>query len=203
MVEVDAFPTLEAKPENLAPHRHHVTSADLLARARRSEPEAVARLYREHLAALRAFSQRLVGDRESAEDVVHDVFLRLPELLVSFRENCTLRTFLMAVAANRCRSQITTAARRRSALSRGAALQKPDGPGPDELLQRRQSTHAVGQALDRLPDKLRRALVLVTIEQRTHAETAEILGIPEATVRTRCHNARKKLRQWLPAEVYT
>jgi RNA polymerase sigma-70 factor (ECF subfamily) len=162
-----------------------------------ADPLAIDQAYREHHAALRAFAQRLVGDRAAAEDLVHDVFLSLPRALRSYRSEGTLRAFLIGVAANRCGRYVRAAARRRNALSK-LEQEKRNTPlaAPDEALRAR-----VLRALDSLPLAQRTALVLCAVEERTAAEVAQILSVPEATVRTRCFHARKKLMHLLREEV--
>lgn len=183
------------------PARASAETTTLVARAIARDPEAIAALYREHQHALRAFAQRLVGQREAAEDLVQEVFVALPEVLRRYRGDARLSSFLMGVAANRCRNHVRAAARRRDAMARVAREPEDTLEAPDELLARRHRAERLSRALDRLPLKLRLAFVLVAVEQRSHDEAASILGIPEATVRTRVFHARRQLASWLESEV--
>lgn len=166
-------------------------------RAASGDAQAVGALYQMHQQAVRAFAQRLLGDHESAEDLVQDVFVALPGLLRGFEGRSALRTFLLGVAANRCRKHLRSAARRRNMLERAKRETAGVEAGPDGHLWRTQQAHALSRALDRLPVRQRVAFVLVAVEQRSHAEAASLLGLPEATVRTRCFHARKTLRKLL------
>src|SRR5688500_12645078 len=76
---------------------------DLIVRLRRGERMAIGEAYAAHHAAVRAFARRLVGDEAAAEDIVHDVFVRLPDTVARFRGESALRSFLIGVAANRAR----------------------------------------------------------------------------------------------------
>jgi RNA polymerase sigma-70 factor (ECF subfamily) len=176
-------------------------ATSIVARAVARDPGAIATIYREHQHALRAFAQRLVGQREAAEDLVQEVFVALPEVLRRYRADAPLSSFLMGVAANRCRNHVRGAARRRDAMAKVAREPETELEGPDELLVRRQRAERLSRALDRLPLKLRVAFVLVAVEQRSHDEVASILAIPEATVRTRVFHARRQLATWLDSEV--
>lgn len=168
----------------------------LIARLRAGDPSAIDLVYRAHQRELRAFAQRVVGEHAAAEDLVHDVFVHLPAALRSFRGEGTLRGFLIGVAANRCARHIRSARRRRSALwrflnSQPARAAEGAGCTPDpraELLLR---------ALDKLTVEQRTALVLCEVEGRTAKEAAQILGVAEATVRTRCFKGRKRLLELL------
>lgn len=174
---------------------------ELLDRAARGDAAAVGELYRQHQDAVRGFAQRLLGDLDTAEDLVQEVFVRLPHTLKRFRGQSSLRTFLLGVAANRCRNHVRGAARRRAAHRRVEPAVMNAAPElPDANLVRRQQAQALSRALDRLPLRLRLAFVLVAVEQRSHAEAAAVLGIPEGTVATRCFHARRKLRSLLREE---
>ncbi|MCA9611438.1 MAG: sigma-70 family RNA polymerase sigma factor [Sandaracinus sp.] len=186
---------------NSSPARTDTELASLVERAIARDPEAIAQLYREHQHVLRNFAQRLVGNREAAEDLVQEVFVRLPELLRRYRGDASLSTFLMGVAANRCKNHVRSAARRRDAMARAALEPETRHETPDEALLRRRRAEVLSRALDRLPLKLRLAFVLVAVEQRSADDAAQILDIPPATVRTRVFHARRQLAEWLEKEV--
>jgi RNA polymerase sigma-70 factor (ECF subfamily) len=163
---------------------------------RRGEAAAIDRAYRAHHAALRAFAQRLVGESAAAEDLVHDVFVALPDAARRFRGESSLRTFLLGIAAKRSRRHVRSASRRRALLERVRDEGRPARvPGDDGT--RGEQARALARALDQLPVAQRTAFVLCEVEQRSAAEAALILGVVEATVRTRCFHARKKLRELL------
>ncbi|HEY4179868.1 MAG TPA: RNA polymerase sigma factor [Kofleriaceae bacterium] len=165
------------------------------------EPSAIDELYREHHAALRGFSRRLVGDNETAEDLVHDVFIALPDAIRRFRGESTLRTFLFAIAVRRGQKFIRSASRRRAAMTRFGDQPTAPAPTPDRALQQQQAAETLYRALDKLPDDQRTAFVLCEIDQLTAGDAAVIAGAPEATMRTRLFHARKKLRALLSEEV--
>ncbi len=165
--------------------------ASLVARLRNEEPLAVDALYRAHHVALRAFALRLVGEEALAEDLVHDVFLEVPRLMRRFRGQSSLRSFLVGVAANLGGRYIRAASRRRAAMAR-LAHESPAAV-QDDLHEQRERLVLLQRALDRLSIAQRTAFVLCEVEGRSAAEVAEVLGMPEATVRTRCFHARKKV----------
>jgi RNA polymerase sigma-70 factor (ECF subfamily) len=169
---------------------------ELIDGLRRGDPSAIDRAYRLHHGALRAFAQRLVGEQAAAEDLVHDVFVALPGALRSFRGDSALRTFMIGIAAQRSRRHVRSAARRRALVERVRAEVDPEPLVADHAVRSEQG-RALARALDQLPDAQRMAFVLCEVEQRSAAEAALILEIPEATVRTRCFHARQKLRELL------
>ena len=149
--------------------------------------------YDEHHAAVRMFARRLLGDA-AAEDLVHDTFLTLPKALRRWNGQGSLRTFIIGIAVNHARHHVRGSLRRRFAMARFAA--EPTGPGrsQEQESEQRQLAGFLLRALDTLSFEQRTTFVLCEVEDRSSPEVAEILGIPEATVRTRLHHARLKLR---------
>jgi RNA polymerase sigma-70 factor, ECF subfamily len=173
----------------------------MVARLRKGEAAAVAEVYDLHHAALRAFARKLTGDAHVAEDLVHDVFVALPGAVKRFREDATLRTFLLSIAVNLSRKHVRAATRRRSAFASYA--HEPAGGAsedPEREAARKQLASALLRALDSLPLDQRVAFVLCEVEERTSVEAAVVVGVPEETVRTRLFHARKKLRVFLEKE---
>jgi RNA polymerase sigma-70 factor (ECF subfamily) len=176
--------------------------AALVERLRARDPAAVGLVYDLHHRAVRAFARRLVADDQSAEDLVQDVFVALPAAIRRFNQQSALRTFLIGVAINHARHHLRAAARRRRTLARLADvdIRPPPPMPPDQESDRRRLADALARALDELPLKQRLVFILCDLEHRTSTEVGALLGIPDATVRTRLHHARERLRARLIAE---
>jgi RNA polymerase sigma-70 factor (ECF subfamily) len=172
----------------------------LVSRLQRADPSAVAEVYDAHHAAVRAFARRLLGDATTAEDLVHEVFVTLPQAARSFRGGAALRTFLISIAVNHARHHVRSAQRRRKALSRYGELDRASPSDPEHEARRRELAELLTRALDSLPIEQRVAFVLCEVEERTSGEAAHIVGAPEATLRTRLFHAKRKLRQVLALE---
>jgi RNA polymerase sigma-70 factor (ECF subfamily) len=173
------------------------SDAELIARLRAGEVAALREAYDAHHVHVRACAQRLVGDDDAAEDLVQETFLALPRAIARFRRESSLRTFLVSIAVNHARHYVRAAARRRAALVRLAREPEEAGRRPDGEVSRAQLAEALVVALDALPLEQRVAVVLCDIEERSSAEVARIVGVPEATVRTRVFHGRRKLREAL------
>jgi RNA polymerase sigma-70 factor (ECF subfamily) len=171
-------------------------------RLRRGEPDALAEAYDRHHARLRTFAQRMIGDDAAAEDLVQEVFVTLPAAIRRFREGASLESFLIAIAINHARHHVRAATRRRRALER--LQREPDRAHetPERRASGRQLADALVRALDQLPIDQRIAFVLLEVEERTSAEAALLVGVPEATMRTRLHHARRQLRELLAREYH-
>lgn len=180
-----------------APDARH----DLYDRAAVGDPDAVATIYDEHHQAVRAFATRLLGDASAAEDMVHDVFIRLPRAMRRWRRDGALRTFLIGIAVNHARHHVRSARRRRAAVERLAQLPILGVvESPEAALRREELARALQRSLDKLPLAQRVAFVLCEVEERTSVEAARITGVAEGTIRSRLHHAKAKLRISLARE---
>jgi RNA polymerase sigma-70 factor (ECF subfamily) len=175
----------------------------LIARLQRAEPAAVGEAYDQHHAAVRAFARRLVGDREEAEDLVHETFVTLPRAIQRYRGDANIRTFLISIAVNHAKHFVRAAGRRRAAMERLAKQSEPPpAQSPEQTATNRELARALARALDTLPLDQRIAFVLCEVEERSSREVAATVRAPEATIRTRLFHARKKLRAALEKEGY-
>lgn len=175
------------------PLESHALGPSTVAGLAAGDVDALARLYEQHHEAVRRFARRFVGE-ESAEDLVHDTFLSLPSALRRWNGSGALRTFLIGIALNHARHHLRAAARKRAAMQRFAAEPRGGAPTPQDALDRRHLSDLLLCAMDTLSFDHRSAFVLCDVEERPAAEVAQLLGIPEATVRTRLFHARQKLR---------
>jgi RNA polymerase sigma-70 factor, ECF subfamily len=172
----------------------------LVARLGAADPGAVGEVYDRHHRAVRAFASRLLGEEASAEDLVHEVFVALPRAMKGYRFESSLRTFLISIAVNHARHHLRAATRRRAAMARLALETEGKVADPEQLQRRKELAVLLTKALDTLPLDMRVAFVLCEVEQRSSREVAEITSVPEGTVRTRLHHAKKKLRAALSQE---
>jgi RNA polymerase sigma-70 factor (ECF subfamily) len=186
----------------VAPHPVYSSESStftLLARLREGDGAALAELYDQHAGALLAFARRLLGDHAAAEDLVHEVFIAAPGAFARYKGQASPRTFLISIAINHARHHLRGASRRRAATARFAQEPEAVSGTPEEQLGRSALAAALTRALDSLPLDQRVAFVLCEVEERTSREAAEIVGAPEATLRTRLFHAKRKLRDELAA----
>lgn len=161
----------------------------------RGESAALTRLYREHHAAVRALVRRLLGRPADVEDVVHDVFVAAPAAFRNYRAEGSVRSYLFTIAVNHARRHLRGAMRRRTWLERLHLARTPEPPpAPDTENERRELADRLHAALAALSFEHRSVVVLCEIEELTSVEAAQVLGIPEGTVRTRLFHAKKKLK---------
>jgi len=169
-------------------------------RLRRGERAAIGAAYDLHQEAVCSFAKRLLRDTDAAEDLVQDVFETLPSVAHRLSSESCLRSFLLGIAANRAQHCARSFFRRSLFTRRLATVPPPEAENPEEGVERRRLADALGRALDTLAIEQRVTFVLVEIEGYSGTEVAELLGVPESTVRTRMFHARRKLRTHLSAE---
>jgi len=194
LVGGDGASSSEATPPSSRRAEH-----ERVARLARGELAALGEIYDGHHAHVRAFGVRLLGDAVAAEDLVQETFLALPSVIGRFRHESSLRTFLVSIAINHARHHLRSAMRRRSALGRLGTEPPPSSPNPEDDARRRELAALLTRALDELPLDQRVAVVLCEVEERSSVEAAQILAVPEGTVRTRLFHAKRKLREALAA----
>lgn len=158
----------------------------------RDDPAYFARLYDQYATDVLRVCYFYLSDREKAEDVCHDVFVRLMTthpLLQPGRE----KSWLLKVALNRCRD-----------LWRGAWLKRVilGGPtfelipAPDEF-SRRDDQQAMMAAINQLPATFKEVILLHYYQGMNIAEIAQMLELPEGTISSRLSRGRKKLESIL------
>lgn len=170
---------------------------DFLTRLRRGERDAIAEAYERHHGAIRSFARRLVLDVPAAEDLVQEVFLALPGLARRLESEALLRSFLLGITANRGRHHLRSLSRRRAFVQRLSTDEAPTSETPEHASERKRTADRIARAMTELPVDLRVAFVLQEVEGYAGKEIAEMLRVPEGTVRRRVHDARQRLRACL------
>lgn len=146
----------------------------------------------------------ILKDRAEAEDAVQSAYLNAFASVHSFEGRSTLSTWLTRIAINEALGRARSLQRRRAALeAQGIAMlddHRQPAP-PDEMMARQQLRAMIEVAVGALPDIFRPVFVLRDVEGLSTEETAEALGIPVATVKTRLLRARRNLQQLLAPDV--
>lgn len=171
------------------------------------DDSALHELMRRHREPLFHFAFRVVRDETAARDVVQETFVRAYFGAGKFKPRAAVKTWLFAIALNLSRDHLRRLSPRRGDRSLDDAAQAcapmsdivdhaplaPDTAGMRDEFARLQ------RAIDRLPRKLREALIVFALEGKSQREAADILGTTAKTVELRVYHAKKKLRQWLNA----
>jgi RNA polymerase sigma-70 factor (ECF subfamily) len=154
----------------------------------------------------------ILKNRAEAEEAVQDAYLKAFAALDGFHGECAFSTWLTRIVINEALARRRTAERRRRRLEeRGVSLLddyrealmpgREAGDDADLALARKQIARALEGAIARLPEPFRTVFVLREINELSVAETAQALGTPEDTVKTRLLRARRRLREDLGPEL--
>jgi RNA polymerase sigma-70 factor (ECF subfamily) len=175
---------------------------------RRGDQRTAEFVVRRYNRTLWRITRSILRDDHDAEDAVQETYLRAFTRIQHFRGDASLGTWLARIAINE-------ALRRMQQKRIAAGAFEPSDPGedvsdrvpgnvqsqsPERAAARQEIRKLVERAVDDLPAHFRIVFVLRVIEQVSINDTAEVLGIPAATVKTRLHRAMAQLRQVLGQE---
>ena len=181
---------------------------ELLSRMRAGHSTAFAVLMRRNNQRLYRLARSIVRDDSEAEEVVQESYVRAFTHIEGFKGKSSLATWLARIVLNEALGRLR---RRHPAIdidkmaeTSEAGSDPPlivqDQMSPEHVSARQEIRRAIENAVDRLPPPFRAVFIMRAIEQMSIAETADCLGIPDDTVKTRFHRANKLLRQALSAE---
>jgi RNA polymerase sigma-70 factor (ECF subfamily) len=150
--------------------------------------DAFGALVQRHQQRMWAIAVRTLRDREEAADAVQDACLSAYRSAGSYRGEARVTTWLHRIVVNACLDRA-----RRRAVRPTVPLPEQPPADPRDRLSERETTLDVEQALATLPDDQRVALVLVELQGMSVQEAAEVLEVPEGTVKSRCFRGRARL----------
>lgn len=177
-----------------------LTDEQLMARAKADNDAAFEELYHRFARRLKGFFfLQLGGDEELAADATHDVFLRAYEARNRYQEGKSVSTWLFTIAYNICRNHY-----RCNAYETQLSATLDAEPISEEQIEIQLDAaaldDALAQVLSELPPPLHQLFSLHYQEELTIPQVAEIVGIPEGTVKSRLHKTmniiRKKLKRY-------
>jgi RNA polymerase sigma-70 factor (ECF subfamily) len=187
-----------------------MADADLaLVRALQSgDDSALDELMARHQEPLHRFIRGYVLNEADAVELAQETFVRAYFNIGRFKPSAKFATWLYRIALNLCRDHAKSRRARQSALTDSLSPEPDSGEGWEPQLPSTGDTpaqaaivteqmHALDRAIAQLPHDLRTALSLAVFEQRTHQESAELLGTTPKTIETRVYRARKLLLQLL------
>ena len=167
------------------------------------DPQAFAQLVRRWEKPIQALCLRMVGDPQGAEDLAQEAFARVFGRRKEYESSGRFSTFLWRVALNLCYDELRRLKRRRELfLADAPAGEAEEGPAsgcpaPDLCLVEQERAETIRLALLRLDEAYRSVVVLRHFEGLKFREIAEVLEIPEGTVKSRMAEALDQLNRIL------
>jgi RNA polymerase sigma-70 factor (ECF subfamily) len=150
---------------------------------------------RDHLPDALRLAQRLTHCPDKAEEVVQTALLRASRGWRSFRGDCQFQTWLYRIVVNASRDMRRSARHDMEALP--GTVPDPSNREPVDITAENELGEYVARCIARLPARQREVLVLVTYEDLSASEIADLLEITPANVHATLHVARKRMRELL------
>ena len=189
--------------------RSEVSDEALMIRFQRGDKASFALLVRRHQSPLYNFALRQLGTSPQAEDVVQEAFVRVVQNAAEFKHEARFTTWLYAITRNLCIDHM-----RKRALRRHPSLDEPhstaDGDGPtlgEQTADKRASVEReatsielqerIARAVETLPEDQREVFLMREVSNLPFKEIADIVGVPENTVKSRMRYALDRLQQAL------
>ncbi len=164
---------------------------DLVALAQRGDRAAFARLVEDHYDAIYRTAYRWSGTRVDAEDIAQEVCVKLAVAIAKFDGRSAFSTWLYRVTLNTAHDLLRQKGRR---LRQANAFMQVSAEAQPADQEEAMTLRQLWQAVRRLPDKQRDAVLLVYAEDLSHAAAADVMGCKEATVSWHIFEAKRALR---------
>lgn len=169
---------------------------------------ALDELIERHQQPIFGFIYRHVLNEADARDLTQEVFVRAYFGAPKFQPDAKFATWLYRIALNLCRDHARSRHTRQASVTDSLSMESPqglhserevvaDGRTPSEQALIDEKMEALRRGLVSLPHKLRTALVMTTLEQRSHKECAELLKTTPKSVEKRVYRARRMLSEWM------
>ncbi len=188
-----------------APRLKDVDDSGLVARFMGGEKRAFSELVTRYHVRLLNFIYRTIGDRDRAEDLVQETFIRVYRHLHRFDQTKKFSTWVYTIAGNLAKNELRNRSRNplvlfQSLKSSWDADHRPlewedNTYRPDDLFRKRHLKETIDRAVAQLPDHHRVVFVLRELEGKTYEEIAEITGVNLGTVKSRLNRARNNFAQ--------
>jgi len=180
---------------------------ELIARMKAGDFEAFTELLDAHKDKIYALVHRLAGNKENAEDIIQETFLKAIDNIGQFRGDSSFGTWLYAIALNLSRAQFAAQKQvellpledylPQSGETHGSQSQLFDWRDPHKVLETQELRKVIDEALEKLPYQYREAFLLRYYNDLTVKEVAELTGQSEASAKSRILRARLALRDFL------
>src|SRR5690554_3452886 len=191
--------TVKPKPGLRAP-LHELDDGELVAAHLEGHAGAFAELYDRYRDKLVHFIARKTGDRDRAEDLVQEAFIRVTRHLHRFDQSKKFSTWIYTICSNLAKNELRNRSRSPLVLFQKLTthwepehrpLQFEDSSmRPDDMYRKRYLKDLVEKVVDELPEHHRLVFKLRELEGKSYEEIAEITGVNLGTVKSRLHRAR-------------
>ena len=171
--------------------------ARLMLRFKDGDREAFETLFSRHTHAIINFAYRFVRNREIAEELAQEIFLKIYEGAAGYEAQARFTTWLYRIATNVCLNEMRKPRFRAMHEPLVEALSVDSGIVAGERLDRQAVSRAIHAALNRLPNNQRIAFLLNKYQELSYSEVSEVMKISEQAVKSLIHRAKETLAEKL------
>lgn len=179
--------------------------SDLINRAKSGDSKSYDKLLKKYKNSVYSLVLRMVRNSQEAEDLTQEAFIKAFNSLASFNEEYAFSTWLYKIATNNCidffrKRKLQTYSLDKPIQYKDSEIQHeiPDPDlNPEKSIMATERNKLIKEAINKLPEKYHRAIVLRHSEEKSYEEIAEILGLPLGTVKARIFRAREMLNKTL------
>lgn len=168
-----------------------ISERDQIARAAAGDKTAQSALVNRHMPVVWRVAYRMLRDRQEAEDVTQETFLRAWKMLPDWEDRAKFSTWACTVAINLCRDRLKKKA---PVLMDELPEQSDPAMRPDQALHQKQATGRIAGLVDQLPERQKEALTLCAFEGMGNIEAAGVMDISVEALESLLSRARRKLR---------
>ncbi|PAD74406.1 RNA polymerase sigma factor [Paenibacillus campinasensis] len=173
-----------------------ISDQQLSERMAAGDQEAFEMLVTRYHGPLLSYTSRQLADRQKAQDIVQETFIRLIRHLRQHGALEHVRPWLYRVALNMCKDYWKSAAYRTEGLAGEELPETTDpSPGAEELMERRETSREIAQYLETLPEVQQEIISLRFFHELKLQEIADMVQLPLSTVKTHLYNGLRKLKK--------
>lgn len=169
----------------------------LVIKLKQKDSDAFNSLYLKYVDRLYAFALSVLKSQQLAEDVVHDVFVKLWEKSDDLNPELSFQSWLFTVTRNHMLNMIKRASKEQSILGELLSNALPNHDHVMNQIQGDETNRIIHEAIQNLPDKRRQIFILCRFHDYTYKEAAKVLGITESTVNSQMVKAIRSIKSFL------
>jgi RNA polymerase sigma-70 factor (ECF subfamily) len=200
-------PSLAPEPPSLPPVKSESRTEDarLIQRALRGDQFAFKHLLKKYHDPIFNLVYRMIHDKQQVEDLTQETFVKAFASLKYFNDEYAFSTWLYKIATNSSIDFIRKKKLNTFSIDKPVAMEESDFSfelpdttyQPDKTLIQGQRSKMIEEAINKLPEKYRKVIILRHTEERDYAEIAKILKLPIGTVKAHIFRARELLNKAL------
>ena len=179
------------------PTTQQISIDDLIQRCFEGDQSAWETIVRQHWRRVFNVAYKFVGTHEESEDLTQEIFLKIFKSLGTFDRRANFQTWLISVSRNLCIDHYRSVRKERETIDRdvdpGDLSPTSHEVSPYVALEQRDRVVLLREALEKLPETLRTAVLLRDIQELSYQEIADQLNLPEGTVKSRINRGRTEL----------